>query len=70
MTTTVRAGAVDITVTSTGKIHDLVLAGVAGGSTGPVYPGQTVHLRVTLAAGTYHFRCTYHPGMAGTLTAR
>lgn len=66
----VRAGPVTITVTSTGQVHDFVLEGVPDGSTGALYPGQSKVLHVVLHAGSFHFRCTYHPRMVGTLVAR
>lgn len=69
-TLTVKAGPIDIAVTSTGKTHDLVITGVAGGQAGPIFPGQTVRLKLTVKPGHYTFRCTYHHMMTGTLIAK
>jgi plastocyanin len=66
----VHRGAVEVSVGSSGKTHNFVLAGVAGGRSNPLFPGQTVHLHVTLHPGTYRFTCTYHPTMTGTLVVR
>ena len=53
------AGSVPHTFTVTGQSIDVT-----------VQPGQSQHVKVNLAPGTYDFVCTFHQGlgMTGTLT--
>ncbi len=37
-------------------------------STGPVKPGEVVTVNVTIPAGANQFLCTWHPGMAISVT--
>lgn len=68
---TARPGPVTITLVSTGPdSHDLTFSDGPGGATSQVHDGSTsVTLRFD-RPGTYHFVCSVHPQMRGTLVVR
>jgi plastocyanin len=65
-----RTGAVKITLKVTGSIpHNLAFSDGTQASTGTVNNNKTETLQLTFTKpGTYHFLCTIHPYMKGTLT--
>ncbi len=70
----VGSGDIDFHVHNYGRLtHDLVIThgGQAAGSTGPLYPGQSLDLTMSLAPGTYSMASTIHSdealGAYGTL---
>jgi plastocyanin len=67
---TAQVGTVTFTVSNTGLVpHDLAFADAALGRTKTVDGKAAAVLTVAFAkAGTYRFRCTFHPGMTGKVT--
>jgi uncharacterized cupredoxin-like copper-binding protein len=74
---TVAAGSVDFYPVDLGMdAHDMTIRDGAGNVVGsvPISPGQTEHIQVTLAPGTYTLFCSLYNheqlGMHATLTVR
>jgi len=63
-------GTVKVTLKVTGSIpHNLAFSDGTQASTGTVNNNKTATLQLTFTKpGTYHFLCTIHPYMKGTLT--
>lgn len=62
-------GRVEITLVVTGSTpHDLVFLDGPKGGTSEVHDGSTSATLTFPQPGTYHFLCTIHPRMKGTLT--
>ena len=66
---TAHPGKVKVVLDVTGSVpHNLAFSDGPQGSTGTVTKGQAVTTLVFAKSGTYHFLCTIHPRMQGTLT--
>ena len=62
------AGPVQITLTATGPdSHDLTFRDGPTGGTGEVHDASTTVTLTFKTPGTYHFLCSVHPQMQGTL---
>lgn len=65
---TVKAGTV-VTVTNNDQTtHTVTATGGKPFDTGDISPGKTVTFTAPKRAGTYHYICTIHPFMKGTVT--
>ncbi|MGX1852447.1 cupredoxin domain-containing protein [Streptomyces sp. NPDC055299] len=66
----VRPGGTVTVVNQDSTAHTVTAIGAKAFDTGSIRPGRTVTFTAPAKTGSYHFRCTIHPYMKGTLTVR